>query len=158
MKNSFDVKKSIKLDMSEWDSMEIPTEDSSNCITRFSTNTNKLLSDKGFVKQKDRISFKSEKIRFVRFSGDLPYVRAHTRKVLLEEAKAPINRFSSMWDIKVNHKRNSTVVGSCHKSLSKIDSPRILRSMQQISLSKEGESQEKWNRLSVLNPKWRYRI
>lgn len=42
-----------KCDFDEYDNLEVPTEDSTNSMTKFSSQSSKLLDDKGNVKTED---------------------------------------------------------------------------------------------------------
>ena len=80
--------KSIKLEQNgDEDDMGVPNENSINYINKFLTNTSKLLSDKGYVKEKDRLKFTWIRAKQSKLSVKLPYVRWRSSNRLYNEWK-----------------------------------------------------------------------
>lgn len=89
MNTSIKDKEAFNEAIDEDKDMEVPTEDSSNHISCFSTNDNKLVSDKGSVKNCDLDAFHLEKLHKPKNSVKLPYVKSNTWKFYKEEVKRP---------------------------------------------------------------------
>lgn len=75
--------------------MDIPTEESTNWVSHFSTNTNKLISDKGNIKQEDLEAFKNEVYKNPKFSAKLPYVKVRTMKMNNDQVRPTFGRHRS---------------------------------------------------------------
>ena len=86
--------------------LEVPTEDSTNNITSFSVNTNKLLYDKGSVKFEDMITFKQQ-IHHNSSNVKYPYIKTFTMKQEAEEAKLK-RKFSVVKAERTKQNRNIT--------------------------------------------------
>ena len=70
------MNKSIMHDhQDDCENMEIPSEDSADCVSQFWTNTSKLLTDKGHIKAKDKERLSCKRTNQNKLSVKLPYVR-----------------------------------------------------------------------------------
>ena len=117
--------KLAKLQMYDNDDTEIPTEDSTNWVTSFLTNTSKLITDKGNVKT----------------SARLPLMKSLTSKIILIEPKFRFKNVKSCAKSNIPKKRNTTfAVKNFGNAISRLDSPEILKSIHRLKMSKEASS------------------
>lgn len=118
---------SMKLCGKEEDEFDVPSENSTNCVSKFSTNTNKLVFDKGSVKACDIEIFKSEVYHNPKISAKLPYLKSSTMKGMKEATRPNMARHKSHIVGDPDKKRFQMMGTLNNQELSRLDSPDILK-------------------------------
>lgn len=123
----------------DFDNLEIPAEETSKTVTKFTTSTNKLIIDKGSVKSKDVEFFTTTKACKTMSHSELPYIKGLMGKMSAKEKRARLLRHKSQPMEVSYHKRNTMFNLGAQPSLAKVDSPQILKSIQEHSIVKSSK-------------------
>ena len=133
-----------KLPEDDFEELEIPSEDCSNSVSNFAINDNKLLKDKGRVREADESLWKSQLPESPKKTAKAAYGKSMTIWNLAQ-TKFGNSHGTTMKKNEVEpKKRNTSIFVSDVMGLSRLDSPDILKCIRQFRAN--AELQEKSSR------------